>query len=413
MSYSYKAFDETIAAMSLQNSPYFEEYVFYYHLLSKCKVVFDKNLKAVAGVSFKNNFYVLYINPTEVIIETKNSKILGFTTKMPIEQRLGIIKHEMLHILLGHLIRVEKRNFNLFNVAADCALNQQIKRNHLPDYAIYPDNLPTKEKPKESQTAEYYYEFLEDKNKEENNSFENLIDNIPNLDDHSLWETIDTDEELQKELTKQLIEKVAEDTLKSKGKLPENFEASLLNLTTKKEINWKQLLKQIITNKKVNTKKTLMKKNRRLPNYSWLKGNTKERVFQLAVISDVSASVDDKNLSKLLSEVLNICSIYSTPVHLVQVDTNPYDPQVLTKNTTIFPRKGNGGTFLSPAIEKLKEHNIDFDALIVTTDGYLFEDDIIPFDELKKPLIWLIARNGKIMEQMQKNKMKAIQLNNL
>lgn len=432
MTVDRSAFDEAVANMAMEASPFYREYVFYMHLLSQCKVVFNTSLPSPAGVTFNKFFYTLYINPSEVVAEGidmqgKEIKVPGFTMDMPLEQRIGILKHEMLHIALGHLFRVQDgdKDFKKYNFASDCALNQQIDRSHLPDGAIYPDNLPTKEKNVISkETAEYYYDILDDDqmqgNGQGNGSGEgdgNGEGGIPGIgkgftgvDDHSSWLESEGDPELQQEITKNMVEKSANETQKSRGNLPANYSDIIDNLILKREVDWRQVLRKIVGNKRANSRKTLLRRDRRLPYANWIKGRTKDRVFDLGVISDVSGSVSDSALMELWGEIVNICDTYKVPVQMVQVDTQPTEPQQLTKDCRSIERKACGGTYLSPAIEKFKEAGVNYDALVVTTDGYLFGNDIDPFRELKVPVIWLIEAGGHIMDEMNEGRMQAIQL---
>jgi len=411
MTIDRSAFDEAIANMTMVTSPFYREYVFYMHLLSQCKIVFTASLQAAAGVTFKNDRYILYINPSDVIYEGpdkegKPIKVLGFCKEMPIEHRIGIIKHEMLHVSLGHLLRVEDKNFQKYNIASDCALDQEIDRNHLPDYALYPDNIPTKEKNVLwNQTAEYYYEILDIEDQENEGNGQG-----PSLDDHSLWEEIEGDPALQQELTKNMVEKAGNEAIKSAGTLPSNYSQMIDKLSIRREVDWKKVLRSIVGNKKANQRKTLMRRDRRLPFANWIKGKTKNRIFELGVISDVSGSVQDEALTEVWGEIISICDMFNTPVTMVQVDTEPSPPEKLTKKTKLVERKACGGTVLSPAINQFKDSNISFDALVVTTDGYLFDDDILPFQKLNKPIIWLVESNGQIMDEMNQGMMKAIKL---
>ena len=409
-----KAFDEAIANMSMVTSPYFKDYVFYMHLLAQCKVVFTESLQAAAGVGFKNDTYILCLNPAEVIGTTPEGvEIQGFCSKMPIEQRIGILKHEMLHIALGHLIRVKDgdKDFKKYNIASDCALDQEIDKNHLPSYAIYPDNnFPTKEtNVLWGQTAEYYYSIIDDEQIQQQDAGEGQS-GYGIIDDHSGWQEVEGDPTLQQEMTKNMVEKAASEAQKSKGNLPIGYAEMIDNLTMRREVDWKQILRRIVGNKKANQRKTLLRRDRRLPFANWIKGKTKDRIFELAVVSDVSGSVSDTALVELWGEVIHICDLYNTPVTLVQVDTEPSKPEPLTKQTKTLERKACGGTYLSPAIAKLQETNNKFDALVITTDGYLFDEDIQPFYKLNKPVIWLIESTGNIMPEMNKGKMRAIKL---
>lgn len=406
MSNDRNVFDEAVANMSIASTPFYKEYVFYMHVLSQCRVIFDDTLKAPTGVNFTNGAYNLYIN-------------LGVYKLFPLEQRIGVIKHEMLHIALGHILRVKDENTNhvKFNYAADCALNQEIDRDHLPKGVIYPDNYPAPEANNHwKQTSEFYYNLLENTPEEELGAKEPGPSSATGkgalLDDHDLWQESEGDEYVQTEITKKMVEKAANDTVKSMGSLPSNYSGMVENLTIRREVNWKQVLRRIVGNKKANTRKTLMRRDRRLPFANWIKGKTKDRIFELAVVSDVSGSVSESALKELWGEIINICHTYNTPVQMVQVDTTPTAPEALSKKSKVVERKAMGGTFLSPAIDSFKEYKVSYNAIVVTTDGYLSTEDVMAFYALKVPVIWLVESTGKIMEDMNQGKMTAIKLTN-
>lgn len=426
-----KAFDEAIVNMSISISQYSKDYMFYLHLIAQCDVVFDNTLPAVAGVAFHNDHYKLYLNTSDVIAEgiDENGKkvtLLGFCLDMPLKQRIGILKHEMLHIIYNHVGRREERNHTNFNIAADCALNQDINSDHLPDYAIYPKNFPAKDKTKSvplRKTSEFYYDLLEKSDEEDdeggegdgsgeegNGNYSDGEGKSINPNNHDTWASSKGDEDIKKEITKKMVEKAAESTNKAAGNLPRDYSEMINALTTNREVNWKQVLRSIVGNKKVNSRKTLMRRDRRLPNFNWIKGKTKDRIFELGVISDVSGSVSSKALTTLWSSIIHICNTYKTPVTMVQVDTAPSEPEELTARSKAVERKSCGGTKLSPAIEMFKKSKINYDALVVTTDGFLFGDDIEPFSKLKVPVIWLIEKDGQVMPAMNSGRMRAIKL---
>jgi predicted metal-dependent peptidase len=420
-----KAFEEAVANMAMTTSTFHKDYVFYLHLLAQCRVEFSESLPAAAGVGFDKDRYVLYLNPTPVLGMTQTKEpVQGFCLDMPLKHRIGILKHEMLHIVLGHLIRVEEKGLDFFkyNIASDCALNQEIHRYHLPSYAIYPDNnFPVKSKQRvlSKQTAEYYYELIDEEiiNKSQQNSSsgdESGIgrkDPFSSIDDHSTWKQANTaNPELQQELTKNMVERAGKETMKARGNLPSGYSMIIDNLTVNRQVDWKKQLRAIVGHKKANKKKTLKRLNRRTPNYEWIKGTIKNRVFDLGVISDVSGSVNDKALRQLWEVIIDICHTFDTSVTVVQVDTTPREPEKLTKTTKLIERKACGGTYLSPAIQAFKERKIPFNALVVTTDGELQENDIMEFAKCKVPVIWLITPNGVIRPSMSIGQMKAIKL---
>lgn len=415
-------FEEAIANMSIGSSPYFKDYVFYMHLIAQCRLIFDTTMEYVAAVNFVDNTYNLFINPE-------------MFNKEPLEQRIGTLKHEMLHIAYGHLFRYDKQdtNFMHFNYAADCALNQDIDRKHIPN-GIYPDNFPNKEANKHwGQTTEFYYNLLDNKNADDNNdnsdSSSQQGKGSPStqqgqsnsskqktsakgklIGDHTKWQETKGDEYVQQEITKSMLEKAADSTSKSRGNLPVNYGQILDNITRRREVDWKKVIRNIVGNKKANIRKTIMRKDRRLPNANYIKGRTKDRIFELAVISDVSGSVSDHALTALWGEIVNICHMFNTPVQVVQVDTDPKPPEELTKKTKAIKRKAYGGTYLSPAIKTLQEHKVNYNALVITTDGELCNTDVVPFSKLKVPVVWLIEPTGTVMPAMNQGNMRAIKL---
>lgn len=444
-----KGFEEAISNMAASSSPYFQEYVFYLHILSQCRVHFDTTLEAAAAVSFTHNHYNLYINPLPVIAEvTKDDgtvdKVLGFHTGMPLAHRIGILKHEMLHILLNHVgpdsrhLRETYELHEVVNCAMDCALDQLITREHLPDYAQYPDTFSKafgiNPQVPDNCTWEQYYNLVpqekKDQIKKNQEDFDKMIDSIVEqlqkqqakggtgpakckgnyTGSHRRWEESVGDSVIQKAVAKKMAEKAANNTTKSRGNLPSNYSDMLEILSDSREVNWKTILRSTLGNKRVGVLKTIRRPSRRLQNTDGVKGKIKDRVMDLLVVSDVSGSVSDQATMKMWSEITNLCRVMSTDVNLIQVDTEPTKPEKIDRKTKVIERKACGGTFLSPAITKAKQHKINFNAIIVTTDGYLSENDVEEFYKTGLKVIWLIQPEGQIMDGMNQGNMIAIKL---
>lgn len=420
-------FENAVANM-FSNRVYANNYLFYAHILAQCKVIFDKEMEAPAGVNFMHDHYNLYINPTGKWVEVDPAQLANAKTKpktrqnngktevhidgfndFPLEHQLGVLKHEMLHIINSHVKRREDRDHRGFNIAADCAINQHIERTHLPKDCIFPDQFPGGKKVPNNLTAEQYYELIDKKDGEGGGGGSGPGgDGV--LDDHSKWEETQGDSELQDDIAKNMIEKSITNTTKSRGNIPSQISDWLDVLSKRRELDWRTVLRNIVGNKRVGSRKTIMRSDRRLPNFEWIKGRTKDRKFDLMVISDVSGSVSDEALLSLWGEVRHICDITQSEVGLIQVDTQPSVPEKLKKNTKIIERKACGGTFLSPAIAHAKKYKVAFNAIVVTTDGYLSESDVEAFAATNQRVIWLIEKDGTIMDSMNSGKMQAFQL---
>ena len=409
-------FDETIAAM-FSNIEFSGNYLFYAHMIGQCSVKIQ-DIPAPAAVSFDIDHYNLYINPE-------------LFDKYPLVERLFILKHEMLHILYDHVNRKDDRDHMQWNIATDCAINQQDVLGHVPEKCITPltmEKYVNMQVPVD-ESAEFYYKFFQqnmpesepdtgdfnhinNQNSQDNQDpSENPVDGIPQtLDNHDMWEESVGDSELQKDVTKKMIEKAQEETIKGKGSLPSGLSELLKLHTRKSEVSWKKMLRNIVGNKKANKRSTIMRQARRFPKRSDLRGTMKDRVFNLLVIVDVSASMDDESLLHTLGEVQNICKLTNTELDLIQVDTVAFPPEKLTRSTKLITRKGNGGTDLHPALDIAKQYNIKYDAIVVLTDGFVWERDVEHFKNTNKKVIWLISKDGDQPDFLSQGLMKSVKL---
>ena len=121
---------------------------------------------------------------------------------------------------------------------------------------------------------------------------------------------------------------------------------------------------------------------------------------KLAVVLDVSGSVDDKLLASLMSEVQAIQRKYSIKsLTLVQVDAEIKDIQKFGVRDKFIKRQGSGGTIMEPGFKALLEQsNREIpDMIICATDGDIEKS----FKEVKIPnkvqVIWLIEEKGRLL----------------
>lgn len=346
-------------------NPLYNEYLFYASVISQIGVEFNTDTSFPAAVYFcpRRLNYVLIINGD--LFNTYSSEI-----------RLGILKHEVLHIIWGHLEESDYRDLQIWQLATDCSINQFIDRNHLPDGVILPETL----KVPPNLSSYEYYDLLKDSGKYN-------LKETPEKSDHSLWEVIDKD--TQKRITSEILEESRKFTIKNKGVLPNNIKEMISNISidNKAKLNWKIILRRFIQIK--SHKRSSIKTPNRRFNNKFVRGYTKDRRSDISIILDISGSIRDRDIQNILSEITKVSSIQGTPIKLVQIDTYPREPEYLTKKTKIFERRGSGGTYLSPALEYT---NGD---IIVITDGELFDDDVREFLKHKGVILWIIIGKNK------------------
>ncbi|HIC43615.1 MAG TPA: hypothetical protein EYO73_04770 [Sulfurimonas sp.] len=121
---------------------------------------------------------------------------------------------------------------------------------------------------------------------------------------------------------------------------------------------------------------------------------------KLAVVLDVSGSVDDKLLSSLMSEVQSIQRKYSIKsLTLVQVDAEIKNIEKFGVRDKFIKRQGSGGTIMEPGFKALLEQSSREipDMIICATDGDIEKR----FAQVKIPnkvqVIWLIEEKGRLL----------------
>ena len=296
-------------------------------------------------------------------------------------------KNFIIIILYNHFNRKEDRQHKPFNITADCAINQQIERTHLPKGCIFPDTLGKALKKKgfnieipNNLSAEQYYDLLpEDPDSESEDSecegngdgegsedfYDGLWKDNP-MDNHDIWEESEGDELLKKDLTKRMIEKSTE---KSRGNLPAELGIFMDIWSRKPQISWKKVLKNIASNKKANKVSTIMRKSRRFPNRPEVRGFKKDRDFVIVVVLDVSGSMSNDEIITGLNEIKEVATLTQSKVKIIQVDTEVHAVEDFEPKK--FKRSAGGGTEMLPAWRYIKENKVEMDCAILISDMYI------------------------------------------
>jgi len=319
-----------------------------------------------AGVSKNGINYQLAINPE-------------FWESLSDEHRLGLLKHELLHIAFGHLTTFFKfSDKKLANVAMDMEINQYISKEWLPEGGIEIENYAELNLD-EKAGCRYYYDKLkqlqDEKNKNGtcgNEPMDQLLDDIEsgNIPDHSTWEEFEDLSEAEQKLIDRQLQKVLSDakeqTIRKRGTVPGEIEGVIIiEEVVKPKFNWRGYIRRFTgVSTKVFTKKIRRKENRRFEANPGLK--VKMRQHMLLAI-DTSGSVSDNELKEFMSEIYHIykCGVDIT---VVQCDTmirsvEPY------KGKFEMSVQGRGGTEFDPVLEYFNANLGKYTSLVYFTDG--------------------------------------------
>jgi predicted metal-dependent peptidase len=306
--------------------------------------------------------------------------------------RLGLIKHEMLHVAFFHLFLVPGyEDKKLFNIAADLCVNQYIDANQVGDNWITFKSFPDISfKPKES--TDYYYNVLE-QNKN-NPTVKSLLDHLnagkPAVCSHKGWEGIQDVPEEMRELAKKQLEYQMKDIFdnilnKNRGLLPGHL-AGLIDSFGKIQppiLDWKQAIRRFATgSNKIKFKLNKNKLNKRYEGCDF-PGSIIKRKRKLLVAIDTSGSVSGEELKQFLTQIHHIWRT-DTEIDIIQCDAKIQNIAKYTGKTVDFKIFGRGGTAFDPPVQYLNENN--YNGLIYFTDGA----GSCSVKTLK-PILWVIS----------------------
>jgi predicted metal-dependent peptidase len=296
----------------------------------------------------------------------------SFVDKLTDSELRAVLKHEALHILLHHISRTQKHEYNpkLFNYAADMVINQNI--DGLPDGAIYPKTFGLEN----GESADVYYKLLKKKQDEQGGELSD-----PNgqgdgdgegesngIDDHSMWG--DFDKEIIEQKARAISKRAMDEQDKQgwgdiSGGLIEQIRSA-----NKPKCNWKRELKYFINKLILMGRKSTRKRDNRRTHeiYPYLNpGTRRDYKSKLLLAIDTSGSVSERELQAFLNEMNGM--IDNVYCEVICFDTKLYGkPKPFTKKAKSLEIEGRGGTDFHPVIEYVNEHN--YDGLIVFTDGY-------------------------------------------
>jgi predicted metal-dependent peptidase len=385
---------------------------FYGHFFSGLIKEITEKIPTLA-VGSHQNLIILFINPTFWQEELNTHEL-----------KMGVLKHEILHIVLKHIFRHQGFNHKeIFNVAADLVVNQYINRSHLTPGAVFLDNFPELElKPHEH--VNYYYDKLLDLYKNfcnaptsedgiENQAWSNLKNLLKSTSDaqskHTTWQEIDEMGNAEKDILEAAINQSLENTLQRTkrkdfdtlpGQLQEYLQAFQLSLIP--TINWKRLLRIFANNSsRTKIKNTLRRPSKRYGTNPGIKVLKKQK---LLVALDTSGSIEESELEDFFSEIYHIWK-QGAEILVVECDTQ-IQQQYMYKGTTPSSVNGRGGTdFNAPLTFANEQYHPD--GLIYFTDGEGPKPQIF----CNSPILWVITKQGVSVDSIQEFQGRKIKIN--
>jgi predicted metal-dependent peptidase len=357
------------------------------------------------------NIQTACVTPDNINVKLKINP--DFWVTLDEKTKLGVLKHELLHICFFHLTNWDRfNNKKIYNMAADLEINQYINNDMKGEawdgLEIY--NSPFKElnlEPKKG--TEYYYNVLikdiQDNPKGDVAKMEGDMGSfIMDIDGEMLE---DMDEVVGKLINKQIDHQLKEiaSNIKSEGRgfIPSEMKDYIDGLFENVEpvLDWKSYLRRFNSmSTMVYTKKTRRKPNRRFGDGPALKIKQKKRTL---VAIDTSGSVSNEDLLEFFNEIHHIYKS-GTYVDIIECDANIQRIYEYKGQREGIEIQGRGGTDFEPVMIYLKENKNKYANLIYLTDG----ECIPPNTQPLKPVLWVHSSGHNINKELPGSKIKII-----
>lgn len=314
------------------------------------------------------------------------------------KEMVALFKHEIYHIMNSHFERAKSMKNSMskeaISIALDISINQYIK--NLPGWSKRLDgvNMEYNIMLNENRSAEEYgqeiYKSIKSRTKEPKISKDDEFKYEIDLDKaHDLWEEIDLSEEDIKSLTKKTALSAYDKST------PEGLEKIILSYGEKAEIPWQIVLKNILPSVKSGYKKTIMRRNRRQPERLELRGRLPKKETELIVAIDISASMTEDYLHKILIEILEITSSSKNNITVIECDNEIRSIYKLINENDIKKRsRDNGSTEFTPVFKYISENNLRNAVLIYFTDGVGEKE--LGIKPINRKTLWVICGDEEL-----------------
>ena len=369
--------------------------------------------KTVKTLLFKEPFYGLFciglnkkisnsiptagVGPNGIGIELVVNP--DFYKSLSEEHRMGLLKHELLHVSFGHIATRDRYpDKKLANIAMDIEINQYIDPNHLPPGGLTLNTFPELDLPERAGTKYYYDELQNAADQGTCQSLQQLLDDMDGESQycHKTWENFDDIPDAERKMIEKQIEhqlkETADSTEKRCGSIPGELKDLIKRLrhVEPAKFDWRGYLRRFVGNSsKVYTKKLRRKYNKRYVSNPGLKIKFKNHI---CVGIDTSGSVNNDELKEFVNE---LCHMHKTghKITVVQCDTGIRSVEDFNPNKD-FEVHGRGGTSFQPVIDHYNE-NGRYTALIYLTDGEAWAPENCP-----KNSLWVHSSVSRINEDL-------------
>lgn len=346
--------------------------------------------------------------------------------KLNDNQIKAVMLHEVLHVVLNHMLRMGTREPTISNIADDIVINNMLVQNGfelvhgkgyiepynnsvtLLDGQIKIDNID--EKFSESIYEELYHQMQQKGMIKEvlvsgyGTGKPNEDSKVKGFDAHEKGNA-DTKEarEAEKKWGDVLVE--AANQAKLRGKLPAGMDRIIDKILNKK-LNWRNLLYKYITEAILYDYSWNKLSRKAVSTGIWLPGPLKESI-EVVVAVDTSGSIGQKELTDFLSEIVSIAKSFNNIEITVVVCDCEIKNTYVVRNGEIakimaLKVRGGGGTSHEPVVSFINKSKPNSKVLVMLTDGYSDLEICLPKLIGKCDPIVCLTENGAASDTLKK-----------
>jgi predicted metal-dependent peptidase len=332
----------------------------------------DKHLVAGDAATFR-------ASGAKLVLEV-GSGLLARATRA---QARGILKHELLHLLLDHPSRKDEfPDGARFDLAADLVVGTLLDADERGPWDRVPGDFPDLDLPAEA-TVEVYYQLLSLPEGEDEAS----DGEAPR--DHDAWDDLMEGTPVELHLRAALLRNLVEDAYtasKKFGALPSSLERLVTELLGRRAtVPWHVVVRRFRnTSDRTRVVDTIHRVSRR---YGTVPGTRVRRLSRLVACVDTSGSVSAEELGAFSNELRHLAQTGSE-IWVVYCDAVVQREEPFG---VALPDRvpGGGGTAFDPALRAANERNPD--GIVYLTDG--FGPRVT--ESLRCPVLWVLTPGGR------------------
>lgn len=373
------------------------------HRLSKARATLIRYNPFFATLALGMDIHITNGVPTAATTYTDMYFSPDFIKKLSDPEVVFLVCHEVMHPMLNHNTRTANRDKTLWNVAADCVINQFINDDDelgkrgvakMPSGAVF---LPDIYRQGEG-TTEGVYRVLEKlKDQQDNNQGggkqgSSARGNGQGIPDEAPWDDLLNDSSLspaeRAEQEQDMSMRVAQaaNAAKMAGKLSAGLKRLVVDILEPK-LDWCEVLRNFVF-KSRNDDRSWARPNRRfVQNGVFMPSVSGEQMGEIVVAVDCSGSIGTRELDEFAAEIKAIhedtCPV---KLHVVYFDARVlhHDQYERYDDVRIEPH-GGGGTAFSPIFRYVEANGIDPVCCVVLTDLHCYDFGPPP----EYPVLWI------------------------